>query len=627
MTTDVYYPQCWVRIQIRFEDYIKLPERPQPAIPNTDPVDAATQFAAIDKKIIPTQCQVTLNSYREADQCRVVIPYGALPVDPRWVRAATIQVFMGSQEPDVFADGMGQIGGEARITLIDETPDLQIEGSEVTNEIFRGFVDDWSVTQDGDDVVELEARDITQILIDAQLPIDPLSGIPKTLPLDEVIRLVVVGEPTAQALLRDQAEKRAERIEARRNQRRLQARINSLTAKQTKLTTLAAAEPANTAIAEELARVSAKLASLSGALGTATTVAQTADALPILAKRFGLPSMRGLVVTNNTGTPLPPLGQLKGASWYDSKGTAKRSKSGGAKEKISYWDFVTDLCVGLGYICYFRTPIDSAGFGQLPPAELVIDLPRTYYEESGQELRSFLYGFNVDSVSISRSFTGQNIPTGVVVSAIRASDGSPISARFPATSNVNRPGASATGQGDDAEYQTILLQDRIPGDNAEALLETMAQSLYEQLSRGEFKVDIKTTTLGAFGSNRGTGIADMFQLRAGDPVDVQLVPSLPEGDQPQVTQAGNFVALGLLERGRRLVDIGFSPVAAALAAVASESDQQQTTFRVKEVGVSFDSQSGFDFSIACINYLDARNAVRDEVVVTSVGDELVLEDV
>jgi len=627
---DVYYPQCWVRFQIRFEDYIQLPQPvATPAIPNTDPVDYG--FQLVDEKIIPKQASVTLNSYRNADEATVVIPYGKLPLDPRWIRAATIQIFMGTLDASDFSDGIGPIYGESQITLIDETPNLVVEGVIETNEIFRGRVDDWEISQDGDDTITVTARDISAVLIDAEMPSSGLSGIPKLLPNDAVIRQIIVGDPQAQTLPPDRVEERPRRLDSRRDVRRLQIRLDYVTQRITKTTAALAQEPLNTALANELGRLQVKQAQILAALATSGSVAAAGDAIPILSQRYGLPSLRGLKVVNKTGEPLPALQSVKAPTYFDSKGTAKKARSGGSGDKISYWDFITDIVVGAGYICYFRTPTEAAGagaLGQLPPAELVIDLPRTYYPQAGGEIRTFIYGYNVDSLAVKRQFTGQNVPTGIAVSAIEHSTGQVITSRFPPIEQVNRPSANGTGLGDRTEYKTISLKDRIPasigGATAQQTLDRIAESLYEQLSRGEFIVNIETTTLAAFGSNVGTGQADMLQLRAGDPIEIQISASDPTGSQPNVTQAGNFTALGLLERGRKLVeDFGLSPVAAALAATASESELQQEVFYTREVGVDFDAEAGFSFSIEAINYVDARNAVRQQLAGINAAQELI----
>lgn len=622
---------------MRFEDFLGIAEVPQPAVPG-DPIDNKG-FTTFGGKIIPTQCSVSLRSYREANECRVTIPYGKLPFDPRAIRSVTVQVYMGVVEnPGDFADSIGPLYGQSTIELIAETPGAPegfslTEDSPVTNEIFRGFADDWKVSQDGDDLMEINCRDITAILIDAQMPIQGLAGIPKTLPLDEVIKAIVVGEEIAQAVPQDRAENRALRLETRRDVKRITPRLAYVTAKLAKVIAAAGTDPADPRLQSEIVRLATKQGELTTALAVATVVAETGDLVPILAQRYGLKAMRGLAVVNNTGEPLPTLGDVKGPTYFDSNGTAKKSRSAGSKEQISYWDFITDLCVGSGFICYLRTPIEAlGGQGGLPPAELVIDLPKTYYVEDPSELRTFVYGLNVDSLDIQRNYAGRNVPTGIVVTATEAETGAPISARYPELSNVNRPGPNQIGVGDRVEYKTIVLNQRIPGNNAKEILLTQAQSIYEQIGRGEIMINIETTSLAAKPSNLRQGQAsqgfsdvDMFQLRPGDPIEISVNPTVEydvDDTIPQLTTAGKVWGMSLFERiaffenvlsGGDVSKLPLVGITAVGLASAMDNKLLQNVFRTREVGIEFDFQTGFKFNIEAINYLDARNATTNQI--------------
>ena len=633
---DIYYPQCWVRLVVRFEDFIQVKETPQliPSSPG-DPVDMGVKI--IDQKILPTNCNVTLNSYRNADECRITMPFGRLPIDPRWLRSASVQVFMGSLDPDDFAKGIGPIYGQSEITLIDETPNIPLDGfTTVTNEVFRGIVDDWEISQDGNDSVSISCRDMSSVLIDLEMPLGGLSGIPKDLRVDEVIQQILIGEETAANSIPFDMEKRPRYVDARRDSRRLKARIRATAKAIARAQFEAAKDPTNAKLKKEVERLIAKAQRLQAAQVKADAVAAEADSIPILNQRYGCRAMRGLTVRNATGELLPRLSEIKGTTYFDSKGNASKARSGGANEQVSYWDFITDLCVGSGLICYFATSVVANGpVAGLPSSELVIDRPKTYYKPVGlgrdATTPTFAYGRNVDSLRIKRSFTGKNVPTGIVVSAIDAKTGDSISTRFPAVPIVNRPMPDSTGVGDFSEYKSILLKDRIPtlgGLTSLNILENMAASIYEQMSRGEFIVNIETTSLTAFVESPGpiedlgggVGVevvsndVDMLQIRAGDPIRVLIIPSVPTTEDGQVTQAGKFTSLGPAEKRKQLEDVyEFSPEAASLAAAASESPQIQEAFYVRRVGIDFSSDSGFKFSLEAINYLDTRNAVESQL--------------
>jgi len=614
---DIWYPSCWVRFQLRFEDYIRAPPvLPQPKLPNGDPVDQGG-FQTVDLQIVPEQVNLTLSSYRKADEVRITIPYGRLPIDPRMLRQATIQVYMGGIKADEYAKGIGQLYGDSRQVLVPETETgskpagggLSIDEPQ-TNELFRGFIDDWEITQDGEDRIDISGRDITAIMIDAEMPTGGLSDIPASMPIDQVIRLVIEGDKLAQTVPPDRREDRPRRVDGRRDSKRLAFELAQLDNRIARVTAqLVELGPRGGA---ELARLQAQRAKVIAKLASASSVSAAVDAVPILAARYGLPSMRGVEVVNATGEPLPTIGQVKGATWRDSAGKAKRAKAGGSGEQISYWDFITDLCVGVGLICYVRTPVQAEGaLGSLPPAQIVIDRPKTYYREAKQETREFVYGRNIDRLSVSRSYNGRDVPTGVVVNAIEAKTGQHISARFPPLPDNNRPSANPVGLGDRAEYMTINLDDRIPGDKAVETLQRKAQTVFEQVARGEIKVTVETRSLSAYPSTEGTGVPDLFQLRAGDPVAIAVVPSLPvgakDGTNPVVTTAGNFWKAPTPERIAFYVDVlGMSPVVAAQLARSSASELLQSTFYTREVGIDFNAQTGFRFTVEAVNYVDAR---------------------
>lgn len=605
---DTYYSSCWVRIQLRFEDYQRIPLAQAvtvPELPTGDPVSNAG-FYELDLQVIPYTCKITLNSYRQADECELSIPYTLCPLDPRVIRQATIQVYAGQVTAQEFAATQGTTPG-GPIRVVGET-NLRGEPTEV----FRGFIDSWELSLDGEDRISISARDITAILLDAEMPVGGLAGIPRNMELDQVIRSVVVGEGSATGALPDERQQRAARVDARKAAKRLRAKAAAV---EKKLARAQAAQPPDPDLVSDL---ELELDLLRTDYAEAAALARQGDSLPVIAARYGLPGMRGLVVVNETGAPLPELAKLKGADWFDSAQKAKKAKAGAGKKKISYWDFITDICVGCGYICYFRTPRpDSVPPGQpLPPAELVITEPRTYYTQAGGELRTFVYGYNVDTITVERDYTGRNVPDGVIVTAVEDSTGAHISVRYPGGERiVTRSGGSSVpgtaGPGDRVEFQSIILRDRIPGPDAGATLTRIARSLYEQWGRGEFKLQISTTALGAYPSNWGTGVDDMFGLRAGDSIVVQLAQAQPDTKDAPYTTVGAYQRLGPAERVRYLTEVtGLSQAAAQMVVRAESSEDFQLVYRVAEVSIDWDHSTGFSFEIDAINYLDARAAVE-----------------
>ncbi len=188
-----WHGTCHIRIGIRVQDFI--PRFPQPDIvtPGSGPeAFADAGYLPIGTDIVPFSAQVTLNSYRKADTARVQLPVSKLPIDPRLVRGLQLQVFGGCIGPSEYAEiAKVAVGSQSEFVYgQDEDP---LTGN--TYELFRGFVTKWDYSEgDDDDVVELEAQDLTQIFIAGELSEQPLKDIPASARLDEVIQLLIYGD-------------------------------------------------------------------------------------------------------------------------------------------------------------------------------------------------------------------------------------------------------------------------------------------------------------------------------------------------------------------------------------------------------------------------------------------------
>ncbi|MGB1276374.1 MAG: hypothetical protein ACPG77_11560 [Nannocystaceae bacterium] len=338
--------------------------------------------------------------------------------------------------------------------------------------------------------------------------------------------------------------------------------------------------------------------------------------------------MRGVLVTNEVLAPgstedfaiiedLPSISEIRGVQWMDSRGTARRGRRGGVQnsQKQTYWDAITDLCVGAGYIVYIRpgqTPISLGGSLQLPAAEVVISNPRTYYktDRSGEEFvdttkqRVFIYGANVNSVNIRRKLGGQTVPT-VEVRSFNPETGERIKQRYPPLlkKKNNKP---APGQGDREEVK-VFTMDEISGPGAEARCEQAARSIYEQLGRGEMELKLRTTALSGILDNLSDGIeADLLFLRPGIPLALEM--GNPDIQAGELTSTNLFWNGSAEQKFEAFKAVGIPPLAAARASVALSSDAMQTTFYCSDIAWSFASDAGWEGDFTCVSYLDVRDA-------------------
>lgn len=215
MPGPIYHDACKVRIQIRFEDFksdppqIELPDPPAirrvPAgseafgLGIVQDTERRGGFKNIGFDIVPTSAVVERNSYRKADEARCTFPAQRLPLDPKTIRAMTIQVYGGVYSAKSYADVLTR-AEPTQLILPDSIPfddskeNIQQPEAGVSNELFRGSVDEIKLNLGGGDMVELRARDLTQEFIDTPIPPNALRDIPKNAPIDEVIRLLIRGD-------------------------------------------------------------------------------------------------------------------------------------------------------------------------------------------------------------------------------------------------------------------------------------------------------------------------------------------------------------------------------------------------------------------------------------------------
>ena len=626
-----WFPGCKIRLAIRLEDNTKgiVPPPLRPVQPGEgaesfgsgSPLGLAdSEFQIVTQDIVPLSCTVELNSYRTADTCKVDLQLSRLPIDPRLVRAISVQVFGGVFSAEDFAAANGGKGA-AGILIPDLTdPRTGVPNSfgGVTNELFRGFADEIAIDWSSDDAtVSLTCRDLSGELLDAEIPPNMLAELPGFLRLDEAIQLLLTGDSLAaekqDARLAEEATK-----EIGRRRRKLLAEIrledevfyDAINNDQPEL-----AAAAITAIAGFKAQIKA--------------LRSEVQALPPTSTRFGMPGFRGLVVVNEVRDvtavaadgitfqllDLPTVEELRPKAWLDSRGTVRkgRKKATGNKTKISFLDFISDIVTSAGYIMYWRPPASQ----QLASYELVITNPQTHYGSSttaGQtfpgavDSRKFIGGSNIEELSLKRSLKGTATPS-VGVKTYDTATGEVYAKIYPPMPKDNRP--SPTGDGDRTEIKVYAL-DQISGkteDEIIAKLEAAAKSIYEQLSRGDLTVSIKTPVLSGLPANIRSGIVgDLFGLRPRDPIELIL---------PAEDPTTGIVSAGLIlddtDIAKRLAQArlaGLDSESARKLANAASLEYIQTEFRTSGVTLTWSTDRGWEFAVSAINYLDIRDSTN-----------------
>ncbi len=226
-----YYPSARVRVIVRFEDFgaadvPKPPVKPPHLLrgvkdksvdlltvqdqggrlvllgPGDDPTALGgpqAQTASSDGRsfsldgLLPHTASHCRNGIRQGDTLNVTLVYADLPFDPRLIRAAAVEYYLGCVTPDDYQRG---IAGELRTDATPSTPlayhvvpDQYLDryGRLRDNLRFQGWVDMWEVEfPEGDvPVVRLQCSDNTRLFLDQEAP--PKLTIGSEVPIDRAI--------------------------------------------------------------------------------------------------------------------------------------------------------------------------------------------------------------------------------------------------------------------------------------------------------------------------------------------------------------------------------------------------------------------------------------------------------
>jgi hypothetical protein len=152
---------------------------------------------------VPKMLSLEKPGYRQASKFSMELDFRELPIDPRTVRAASVEIHLGTVNDDDFSDGFFGSGKDA---LGHQKSILQTRGfgggpnAETLKLV--GIVDEWEVEHsDKGSTVMLQGRDMRGVLLDT--PIGPqevkdiqlLGEIQWAKPIDEVVAQILAFNP------------------------------------------------------------------------------------------------------------------------------------------------------------------------------------------------------------------------------------------------------------------------------------------------------------------------------------------------------------------------------------------------------------------------------------------------
>jgi hypothetical protein len=313
------------------------------------------------------------------------------------------------------------------------------------------------------------------------------------------------------------------------------------------------------------------------------------------------PQFRGLSVQYlPTGAEIPvPSDALMRTKFRPKLGPAA---AGGGTSELKVWDYLTDVVGSIGHTLRFegttliiqraRTLYDARFTGRPDDPFTGRNLP------SGRTLdrRLYVYGRNVADMSFGRKFATYSA-TNIEVRSYHTGKKKTLVARFPLKDD--RQKQAVPGDAGRQAWKVI----RVTGIRDEKTLRVIAQNIYESIGRNELEATFSTKNLGSFGGDNLD--PDALDCLPGDAIDVEVLRSpLEEDDESTVNVIQDQIETRAAEF---LEQLGFDAAFARAYQRAVDNIGFQTTFRVRTLGLDWDSETeGVTLDFECVNYIEIR---------------------
>lgn len=310
---------------------------------------------------------------------------------------------------------------------------------------------------------------------------------------------------------------------------------------------------------------------------------------------------RGMTVSwEATGDPPTPSASTPTRRQPRRGQVQRRARRGG--ESMSLWDHITDVVRGQGFMPFAR------GW------DLVVTDPRTLYTTEG--VRRMVYGRNLSSLEFTRKVGGVKVPT-YEVRCYDSERGRTLWARYPVADGQRASGVLGideqpgpgranevppSGSNPDEGIRVML----VSGITDTDVLARVARGMFEQTGRQEITGRFETSD--AWSYDTEPELADLLTLKSGDAVEL-LVSRAGTTEDEAVGSNTTLAQIQAMDRRRRsdyMVGLGWSRAVADRFAALQDATGFQTTFRVSEVSISFDPDSGLRISVDFMNYIVVR---------------------
>lgn len=564
-----FYPSCVVNFKIKFDESLHLQPEVEPRsvedMTQTPPAAGSgspqpqpllTRRGAENVSFVlgrlPKSGSVTLPGYRQAAQFDFVFDFRDLPLDPRAVRSAAVEVHQGAVSGDAFARGMTRTtrGGGRESVL--QTRDAAGNPNPETL-IMVGVVDEWNVRHNASgSEVSLRGRDMRGILLDT-----PLSPNPRV---------------------------KATQI----------------------LSELDASKPINRIIEDLLA-----YNPLFGDFSVAVDANEWPNGvIPVLGDRAILPRSRRGARGNNTGRITSPGG---GGSMNFWDVIVKLSYLVGAIPYFRGTQLVIRPSRSIYDQANAGSEFNPTPFADGRPRtrDELTGAPI----EPGLRFRRLVYGRDVLEVGFDRKMGGMQKPKVVRAVSVDTSSSArgqgrlvqgywpPVEAPQGTRRHRVAPGAQV------AQQDGINIP--VAGVRDPARLTDIARAVYEEIGRGELGGSCTTKNLASFGGSNAD--SDLLRLKPGDGVEFLTDVRALTATSPLASSFTDHNRVSFEELVAQIKErIGDENLARVIAATSRGQIQElQRFFRVSSVHYTW-SEDGVKIAFDFQNYVVARNDVRRE---------------
>ncbi len=269
--------------------------------------------------------------------------------------------------------------------------------------------------------------------------------------------------------------------------------------------------------------------------------------------------------------------------------TKTNKKGKPVKSGENAWDVIYKMCLTEGLVVFVR------GF------KVIITDPQTLTLQNANKARKVAYGRNLTSLKLDRKLGKEKTPQVAVTSYSSRQRGS-IKAYFPEAKDAISTGIG-TKQDDVVNYV-------VDGVDDVTVLKRYAETMYNNLARGEAKIAFSTRSLADLsghtyevdsvvgGAQTATLVQqaalNMLGLRGGDPVVIGFDPFnevLMESSTPD-------------QRYAYLREQGYSQAVASLVSTEYDRiDQFKRPFYCRDVQVNWSAKDGITLDVEAINFV------------------------